>query len=189
MEISVREVKRLEGILQELLDFAKPLALRVEPVDFNQMLWQCVELLEMKFKEKGVSIFLCADPRIPTVWVDREKIEQAFMNLLLNALEASPPKKEVVVGSRYCTATKIREIQVTFQDEGNGISNAHLSEIFKPFFTTKSKGTGLGLTNVIRVTEAHGGRIEVENCYPLGALFRLHLPCRTDYHGQSFNYR
>ena len=189
MEISVREVKRLEGILQELLDFAKPLALRVEPVDFNQMLWQCVELLEMKFKEKGVSICLCADPRIPTVWVDREKIEQAFMNLLLNALEASPPKKEVVVGSRYCTATKIREIQVTFQDEGNGISNAHFSEIFKPFFTTKSKGTGLGLTNVIRVTEAHGGRIEVENCYPLGALFRLHLPCRTDYHGQSFNYR
>lgn len=189
MEICVREVKRLEGILQELLDFAKPLALRAEPVDFNQILWQCVELLEMKFKEKGVGVCLCADPRIPTVWVDREKIEQAFMNLLLNALEATPPRKEVVVGSRYCTATKIREIEVTFQDQGNGIANAHFNEIFKPFFTTKSKGTGLGLTNVIRVTEAHGGRLEVENCYPLGALFRLHLPCRTSYHGQSFNHR
>jgi PAS domain S-box-containing protein len=189
MEISVREVKRLEGILQELLDFAKPLALRVEPVDINQTLWQCTELLEMKFKEKGVRIGLCTDPLMPMAWVDREKVEQAFMNLLLNALDASPPKKEVMVTSLHFTAGKVREIQVSFQDQGNGISIAHLQEIFKPFFTTKGKGTGLGLTNVIRVAEAHGGKIEVENCYPCGALFRIHLPCRTGYHGENIDYR
>ena len=173
--IAEKGVTRLEGILKELLDFAKPLQLAFGPTDVNQILSSCAELLEMKFEEKKLSIIVSLDIDIPKVKGDRGKLEQVFINLLLNALEASPDNGKILVSSDYRRNNGQGQAIVTIEDEGPGIPEEQVEAIFKPFVTTKSKGTGLGLTMVSRIVDAHGGRIRVENRSPFGASFEVQL--------------
>ena len=188
IDISVREVIRLERILEELLDFARPLHLKLCSSNVNKILSSCVELLEMKFKEKGLSVLTSLGPRMPDVWADGEKLGQAFINLLLNAIEASQQDGEITVKSLYCPDGAGATVEIVIGDEGHGISEEHISDIFKPFVTTKSKGTGLGLSNVRRIVEAHGGSVEVGNRRPQGVSFRVSLPTGKDY-GQDSRHR
>ncbi|MEJ2729665.1 MAG: ATP-binding protein [Deltaproteobacteria bacterium] len=174
--IADKGVIRLEGILKELLDFAKPLQLTFGPTDVNQILSSCAELLEMKFEEKKLSIIVSLDIGIPKVRGDRGKLEQVFINLLLNALEASPDKGKIMVSSDYRRFNGQRQAIITIEDEGPGIPEEQAEAIFKPFVTTKSKGTGLGLTMVSRIVDAHGGMIRVENRSSFGASFEVRLP-------------
>lgn len=175
IDISVREVMRLERILEELLDFAKPLPLKTGNCSINALLTAAIELLEMKFKQKSVSVVAQLAPELPYISGDNEKLGQAFINILLNALEASTPGSVVEISSTV-NAANDNGVHVMIADEGKGISEKHIPEIFKPFFTTKSKGTGLGLSNASRIIEAHKGRIDFENSTPSGAVFEIHLP-------------
>lgn len=175
IQISAQEVDRLEGILEELLDFAKPLQLKSEKTQINGILSVSLELLDMKFIEQGMSVVSDFDRNLPEIPVDGEKLGQAFFNVLLNALEASAYGSKIEIRSIY-DREKGGTVRVIIADEGNGVSQKHVSEIFKPFFTTKSSGTGLGLSNAKRIIEAHGGRIDVENRHPSGAYFSIVLP-------------
>ncbi len=175
IDISVREVMRLEGILEELLDFAKPLQLKTGSCSVNALLSAALELLEMKFKQERVAVVTHFDPELPYIAGDGEKLGQAFINILLNALEASAPDTAIEISSAI-DVTGDNGVKIIITDEGSGISEKHLPEIFKPFYTTKSKGTGLGLSNASRIIEAHRGRIEFGNREPSGALFRIRLP-------------
>jgi len=174
--ISTKEVIRLERILTELLDFAKPLQFEFKPCYVNQILFSCVELLEMKFKEKEVSTFFSLAPEIPKMMADEEKLEQAFINILLNTIEACREKGEIVVTSRYTIDNGRSSVEVIIEDDGFGIPKQHMLDIFKPFFTTKTKGTGLGLANVKRIVEAHRGWITAKNREPYGASFHISFP-------------
>jgi PAS domain S-box-containing protein len=187
-DISVKEVIRLERILEELLDFARPLSLKLRPSNVNKILSSCVELLEMKFKEKGLSVLTSLESGMPDVRADGEKLGQAFINLLLNAIEASQQGGEISVKSLYYQDGPDSRVDIIIDDEGHGISKEHISDIFKPFVTTKSKGTGLGLTNVKRIVEAHGGNVEVKNRHPHGVFFKVGFPTGKDY-GQDSRYR
>jgi signal transduction histidine kinase len=175
MDISVREVNRLENILQELLDFAKPLQLNPDQHEINRILTDSIELLEMKFKEKAIVIVADLDPDLPKIMVDRQKLEQALINILLNAMESSPRESSIQIASSFDAANGDR-MEVTIADEGHGVPTGHMNDIFKPFFTTKSRGTGLGLSNACRIIEAHGGRIIVDNRQPFGAFFKISIP-------------
>ncbi len=175
IDISVREVKRLEDILQDLLDFAKPLQLKPDMHEINKILTASIELLEMKFKEQRITIIADLDPSLPKMNVDRQKMEQAFINILLNALESSPRGAAIEIATA-ANAAGDGTTEITIADEGHGVPAEHFSEIFKPFFTTKSRGTGLGLSNVRRIIQAHGGRIRVKNREPSGAFFKTTLP-------------
>jgi PAS domain S-box-containing protein len=181
IDISVKEFIRLERILEELLDFARPLRLKFQPSNVNGILSSCVELLEMKFKEKGLSVVTSLEPGMPDLQADGEKLGQAFINLLLNAVEASEQGGEISVESLYYRDGPDSRVDVIIDDEGCGISKEYIADIFKPFVTTKSKGTGLGLTNVKRIVEAHGGSAEVKNHHPQGVSFRLGFPIGKDY--------
>jgi len=174
--ISTKEVVRLERILTELLDFAKPLQFEFKPCYINKILFSCVELLEMKFKEKEVSTFFSLAPEMPKMMADEEKLEQTFINILLNTIEACQRKGEIVVISRYTIDNGRSRVEVMIEDDGTGISKQHMSDIFKPFFTTKSNGTGLGLANVKRIIEAHNGLITAKNRDPHGASFHISFP-------------
>jgi len=176
VEISIKEVLRLERILTELLDFAKPLQFEFKPCYVNKILFSCEELLEMKFKEKGLSTFFSLAPELPKMMADEEKLEQAFINLLLNTIEACREKGEILVASRSCLQDGKPVVEVTVEDDGPGIPRKHLSDIFKPFFTTRSNGTGLGLANTRRIVEAHGGWIKAKNRDPYGASFHIYFP-------------
>lgn len=174
IDICVREVQRLENILKELLDFAKPIQLRYRHFSLIDLLRFSIELLEMRFKEKEINVITDFDEHLPDIRADKEKLGQALINLLLNALEASSQGGCIKVSCRRAPRTE-GLFQVEVSDRGCGIPDGCVQHIFEPFFTTKSKGTGLGLNNVKRIVQAHKGRIEFENLDPCGAAFRMLL--------------
>ena len=175
VDISVREVKRLEKILQELLDFAKPIRVNVKKVSLNELLLSSIELLEMRLESENIILKTDLDPTIPLMHLDGQLLVQAVLNLLINAVEASTAGKKIHLRSQY--DRELREmVEIMVSDEGPGIPENIISDIFKPFFTTKVKGTGLGLTNVKRIAEAHMGRVEVRNGFHNGACFTILIP-------------
>jgi PAS domain S-box-containing protein len=176
VDIAVHEMHRLEGVLQEVLDFAKPVMLDKTPCNLNQVLLQVIELLEMKFAEKGLQVRLDLDD-LPDILIDGRKMEQVMLNLLLNAIEATPDSSNIRVGSRLCLSDHgVSEVTFSVEDEGETISQVLCETIFKPFFTTKSRGAGLGLSVVKRLVEAHGGRVSVSGRMPKGSVFIVFLP-------------
>jgi PAS domain S-box-containing protein len=178
VDISVREVKRLEKILEELLDFAKPVRPNVSELALNELLLSSIELLETKIEAENIFLKTDLDPNIPMVQIDGQLVIQAVLNLLINAVEVSSAGKGIHLCSEYDRENNT--VIVMIADEGPGIPDNILPEIYKPFFTTKSKGTGLGLNNVKRITEAHGGRIEVRNVMPRGTCFTMHIPVQQE---------
>lgn len=175
INISLREVKRLEKILEELLDFAKPMHLKATTGSLNEVLLSAAELLEMKLESDNINLKIDLDPDLPLLCIDGQRINQAVLNLLLNAAEASAPGKQINLCSEY-DKKHGEMVEVMVFDEGPGIPKNIIADIFKPFFTTKVKGTGLGLNNVERIAKAHGGRVKVQNVRPHGACFTLSIP-------------
>jgi PAS domain S-box-containing protein len=176
IDISVREVMRLERILNQLLDFAKPLRMEFVPVDINHLVISCEELLDMKLTEEKIDIVTDLDPAVPLIRADGERLSQALINLMLNAIEASPMEGRIRIRTRFFPDGGNSQTRITVEDEGAGVSEKDRHEIFTPFFTTKSKGTGLGLAIIKRIVEAHGGGVEVSSVPPAGASFTIILP-------------
>ena len=181
IDIAVREVTRLEGILKELLDFARPLPLSPVHCRFAEIIESCLELLDLKFEEKSLELQVEMEAGLPPVMADPEKLGQALINLLLNAIEASPPGGLILLTCRSRQSEGRPGVEVAVTDSGPGVHLEHKGEIFKPFFTTKSKGTGLGLTNVSRIMDSHLGWVVVENLDDTGAVFKIWLPWEHDY--------
>ena len=178
IHISTREVIRLERILNQLLDFAKPLQIALSPVDINQTIHSCLETLDVKLKDEELSVVLSLDRNIPLFQADGARLEQAFFNLLLNAMEASSPGGNLWITTALIPSKNDPLVEIVVEDEGSGIEERHMDELFTPFFSTKTKGTGLGLANVNRIARAHGGRIHAGKRDGKGAAFRVHLPVR-----------
>jgi PAS domain S-box-containing protein len=176
VDIAVHEMHRLEGVLQEVLDFAKPVMLQKTPCSINPILMQTIELLELKFAEKRLKILLdlC---ELPEILMDGQKIEQVALNLLINAVEAAPDGSAIRISSR-CWTPEYQPSEVFFSvaDEGETLPQTLCETIFTPFFTTKSRGSGLGLSVVRRLVEAHGGRVSVKPRNPMGTIFTVTLP-------------
>lgn len=176
IDISETQVVRLERILQELLDFAKPLKMEMQRCHINQILLTCVDLLTPQFEQKQVGIVPDLADDLPPIQGDAEKLSQAFLNVLLNAFHASPSGGSISVMTRCQDTAPHPDIHITVDDEGPGLLKKDAPNIFEPFFTTKAGGTGLGLTNVKRIVEAHNGTIQAVNREPRGASFRLTFP-------------
>ncbi len=177
LEISTREVGRLEGILRQLLDTARPLNLKLAPVDLTGLARGCLELLDPKAADKGVRVVLRLAPELPLVSGDAGRLEQALINLLLNALEAVERGGRVVVWTRTLPG-RSGLVELGVRDNGAGIAPEQMPQLFTPFYTSKARGTGLGLSNVKRIVEAHGGQVSVKSSPGRGASFRVRLPCR-----------
>ncbi len=178
LEITVRELTRLEAILHQLLDAGRPLSLKLVPVDLSEVAREVVDLLAAKAAEAKV-VIRQRHPAEPTlVRADFGKMEQALLNLMLNALEALEPGGRIVVWTRALARDGDRRVELGVHDNGAGLDPARREELFTPFYTNKSRGTGLGLSNVKRIMEAHEGSVEVKGRPGLGATFILRLPWR-----------
>jgi len=184
--ISVEEVMRLEQILNQLLNFAKPIQLNQDYFSINAVIADFTELLDVKFKEKNLSVTLACQSDIDPLPIDKEKLGQALINILLNAIDASQPDGAITIRTLGRAADRPMA-KIIIDDEGCGLPVEIGADIFKPFVTTRSKGTGLGLTNARRIVEAHGGSLVAENRVPGGARFTLLLPYGED-HGQSADH-
>lgn len=175
MEIIVHEISRLERILDEMLDFARPIKLKLEPVAIHTVLEACLEIMEAKMKERGIFVKRRFPENLPHLPLDREKMEQACFNVLLNAMEALLEGGWIEVGASQPDEEE-GFLQIEVSDSGPGIPPEDLPFIFDPFFSNKKKGTGLGLSNVKKIMEAHGGSASVVPRKPHGTTVRLNIP-------------
>jgi PAS domain S-box-containing protein len=174
-QIVADEVTRLERILTEMLDFAKPVKLNVEPTEINRVVDSCLAVLGAKLKEKGAVVRRDLSKRMPVVHMDADKVGQAIINVLINSLEASEQRCRITITTRMILRNG-RRVAVDILDNGPGINEADFPYIFDPFFSRKKSGTGLGLVNVKKIVDAHGGTVKVTPVKPHGTLVTLAIP-------------
>lgn len=177
MEIIVHEISRLERILDEMLDFARPVKLNLEPTWITNVMENCLEIMDARIKEKGIIIKKQYFEGLPEIPLDHEKIEQALLNVLLNAVEALSSGGHIEVAIKQLRGDG-SPIQIEINDDGPGIHIEDLPYVFDPFFSNKKKGTGLGLSNVKKIIEAHGGTAIVVPRKPHGTRVTLIIPFR-----------
>ncbi len=168
------EVDRTNSLVTRFLDFARPLALRLEKTDLTQVIDQAVSDVEKHQPPLDVTIYKNYSPEIPPFFLDGELMERVLYNLLLNAAQASPPQGSITVKTRQIDST----VEIAVIDRGAGIDPKHVETIFNPFYTTKSGGVGLGLAIVSKIVDEHGGTISVESEPGSGSVFRVYLPFR-----------
>ncbi len=173
MNIVLSETARLEKMVEEMLDFSKPVLLQKSQEQISAILEESVAVTKPLADRKKVHLQVEALEPAPPLLLDRSRIKRMFINLLTNAIEASPEGETVRI--RYRRLGK--NVAVNVSDEGPGIASEIRKEIFLPFFTTRTGGTGLGLPIVKKIIEAHEGSLEVLNT-SRGATFRLTLPVR-----------
>jgi PAS domain S-box-containing protein len=176
LEIAADEIKRLNQIVEDVLDFTKPIQMKKEPYRIEKIIEKGVQLLSDKMREKKVQIIQKISRPLPKVSIDWEQMEQAILNILLNAIEAMPIGGILEIDTGKAERIGHKMIKVEIKDTGIGIAPEHLARIFDPFFTTKAKGVGLGLSNVKKIIEAHDGIIEVDSRTHHGTSFRIFLP-------------
>jgi signal transduction histidine kinase len=170
------EVDRTNALVTRFLDFARPLALRLEKAEIGEVIDEAVAEVEKHTPPLPVSIYKNYSPDIPPFLVDRQLIERVLYNLLLNAAQASPPHGSVTVKTSQSNGT----VEISVIDRGSGIAPKDRESIFNPFFTTKSSGVGLGLAIVSKIVDEHGGQIAVESEPGAGSVFRVFLPFREN---------
>ena len=177
----VREVTRLEGIVDDFLRFARGGEVNRSPHDLVALVRQTLDFLEPEHGEAGIRVHVDLPSKLPLVLVDEGAIEQALMNLLVNARHAMEGGGELIVQLRR--AGNFAELTIT--DTGVGMSEEELSHCFELYWSTKRKGTGLGLPTVGRIIEEHGGTIEVVSDKGRGTNFRILLPLVVELAGRS----
>jgi signal transduction histidine kinase/putative methionine-R-sulfoxide reductase with GAF domain len=176
--IIVKEVGRLEKVLQEVLAFSRS----AEPV-FNEcilpeLLVDALDVFEEGFAECGIEVIKDLQEGIPKIHGDANQIKQVFINLFSNAQQAMSRGGRLSVGCKYQEMEG--NVVVSVSDTGGGISEDAMTNIFNPFFTTKHTGTGLGLAITHRVVEMHGGNIQVKNETGVGVTFLILFPAKRD---------
>lgn len=181
-DIMVREVDRVNQLIEHLLDLSRPPELSLAPVNIHEVLDE-VLLLESQAVDEQVKVKKKFDPSLPPVRADRAQLMQVFLNLVKNAFQAMTQGGTLTVVTRVETDFHIRGrgtkrkrlIWVDMSDQGAGIKEADLPHIFSPFFTTKNSGTGLGLATCYRIIKEHGGLIRVESTEGKGTTFKVSL--------------
>ncbi len=172
LDLIIKETQRLEEMIKEMLDFSKPLELHRSQEDIGEMISQCADLVSDLARQRKVSVESRCPQDFPLVSFDASRMKQALINLLMNAIEASPLGGTVTV----CGYAKEKNLILEVTDNGPGIPIDKKEEVFLPFFTTKREGTGLGLPIAKKIVEAHQGYMEVLGNREKGATVRLVMP-------------
>ncbi|TFE68359.1 two-component system sensor histidine kinase NtrB [Methylacidiphilum caldifontis] len=166
------EIRRLDGIINQFLKAIRPSAPKLRLISLNQVLKQTVEFLSPEIQNLDILIDMDLDQGLPLVRADRNQLKQAFYNILKNGIEAVGKNGIIKISTHADDAFLI----VSFQDNGTGISQQAMSHIFKPYFTTKTSGTGLGLLIVRRIIRDHGGEVQIESQDGKGTTVKILLP-------------
>jgi PAS domain S-box-containing protein len=172
LDIVVKETRRLEHMVKDMLDFSKPLDLQRSTEDIQRLLAESLMIVEDVAKESGVEIKMRLPEAPLQVEVDAVRMKQVMVNLIMNAAQASPQGESVIVQSHNEGYNLVIEVV----DHGHGIPKEKREEIFSPFFTTKREGTGLGLAIVRKIVDAHEGHITILDNPGGGVTFRIAVP-------------
>ena len=168
----LEEIEQIDTIVKGLMDFARPAALNLTRQPLRPVLQAVLALMEANLAHHQIKLELDVLPETPEIEFDSDKLKQAFMNVVLNAMEAMPRGGVLKVS----TVVDDDRVGIKVVDDGVGIAAEDLTHLFEPFFTKKTRGTGLGLANVKRILEEHSGRIEIESVLGEGTTVLMWLP-------------
>ena len=167
------EVKQLMGMMTRTLDFARRPLQRAEPTNVSSGIEKVLALANKYLQHRHVAIQRDLASDLPTVLAAPDELEQVFLNLVLNAVDAMPE------GGTLCISSHMAQdggLAVSFADTGHGIAPEHTDHVFEPFFSTKENGTGLGLSVSYSVVQRHGGEISFQSKPGEGTAFTVWLP-------------
>lgn len=173
------EIQRVNHILEDILFVARPTRLRLSSEDVSQILDSVLKRCSSQVEESRVKVISHYCDNLPHLKVDRQRLEQVFTNLIINATQAMPQGGELSLQTSLApgqNGTVSEQVKVVIADTGPGIPAEAQQQIFEPFFTTKTRGTGLGLTVARRIIEEHGGTIQVQSEAAQGTCFVINLP-------------
>lgn len=168
-----KEVGRIDNLVHQLLDFAKPNPLTLNKVNLNELLCDTLDLLNSHFIKCNIQITKNFDRSSDPIFIlaDLNQLRQAFLNIILNAIEAMPTGGTLTIG----VSSHEQRAMIHVSDTGNGIPQKDLSHIFDPFYTTKDHGTGLGLSITQRIIQEHNGKIFVESKLEKGTTVKIEM--------------
>jgi len=180
LDIVLRETERLNELIRDFLEYARPRHPEKESVPFHRFLSDLLSLMESDPRFKGISVHNDFNSNLDVV-VDRDQMRQVFWNLLVNASESMPAGGTILIRAELINSDEtgmswgdVVRIEVT--DSGAGMTRDERNKVFEPFFTTKPGGTGLGLATVYRIVDSHGGTIFVDSAVNKGTTFTILLP-------------
>lgn len=173
LEYILEEIERIDNIVKGLMDFARPTTLNLQQQPLAPILQSVLALMKANLEHHHIKVLSDFSPDLTDFQFDPDKIKQAFMNVVLNAMEAMPEGGTLTVS----TFKQENTVCLKIMDTGIGISEEDIEHLFEPFFTRKDKGTGLGLANVKRILEEHEGNIEIDSTLGEGTTVTMWLPC------------
>jgi len=174
LKIILKEIERLESLITDVRDFTKSIDIERKDCDLNEILLETISFFKDEAAKYGIEIVVDLSKDIPKMKVDPDLMKQVFINLIKNAIEAINEQGTLKIISRLEKSV----VKIEISDTGCGISEKYLKEIFNPFFTTKKKGTGLGLTISYRIVKAHGGIIKIRSKEGEGTTCTILLPIK-----------
>jgi signal transduction histidine kinase len=183
----INEAKMANGIVQEMLDFVRPVRLQLDGASITEALQSAVTMADGKARRGSIDVALRVAADVPAIQADRYQLAQVFANLIINAYEALDGKGAITLTARLADSSEagalvadgdhpVPSVVVEVVDDGPGVSAELADKIFNAFFTTKAKGSGLGLAIVRKIVDAHEGRIDMTRAPGGGTCFRVTLP-------------
>jgi signal transduction histidine kinase len=178
LEEVLSQVERMDKAVKNLLSFARPREPKMTLVDINELIGKLLDFLAPQFAKNAIIAERKLSPGLPWLTLDPDLIQQALINIALNAIQAMPEGGRFVVETRAVKpdGESRGSVEIVSYDSGKGISPENLSRIFNPFFTTRQQGTGLGLSITQRIIEQHGGEINVTSSPGKGSSFTIIFP-------------
>jgi two-component system NtrC family sensor kinase len=181
LEEVLSQVDRMDKAVRNLLSFARPPEPRMTLVDMNALTGKLLDFLAPQFAKQSIAVKRQFAAGLPWLVVDPDLLQQALLNIALNAIKAMPDGGDFTVETHAepPTPEHAGRVRIVLADTGQGIPAENLGRIFSPFFTTRQQGTGLGLSITQRIVEQHGGEISVRSAPDAGAVFTISLPTPT----------
>lgn len=181
LEIVKTQTERVRKIVKSLLDFSRQTVIKTESTEINQLIENSIELMKNQALMKDINLSFHGADNLPTLTLDQNQFQSVLINMIINALDATPSGGHIDIQTMQVDANKERGVEITIADTGSGISPDDMDQIFDPFFTTKEvgEGTGLGLAVTSGIIERHGGTIKVRSQTHKGTTFTIWLPRRV----------
>ncbi|MEZ5941969.1 MAG: PAS domain S-box protein [Planctomycetaceae bacterium] len=173
-----RAMSELQRLYDEVRNYAAPIKLDRSTFSLSQLLEETWELVRQVHDEQLVSFDVRIQPELDIIEADRDRLQQVFRNVIENALAVSPSEGLIRAASAKCELNGQPAVRVSVTDDGPGLSDEQLKRIFDPFYTTKTRGTGLGMAIAARIVTAHNGLLTADNHDSLGAEISISLPCQ-----------
>ncbi len=172
LDLIIQETSRLESMVKEMLDFGKPLELELTKANLNEVVQEAIQVAKLMAMKAGVKLEADLEPSSPSLLIDIPRIKQVLLNLVVNAVQASPAGEHVLIKTHLTGNHVFLEVI----DCGCGIEQDVSESIFVPFFSRSKEGTGLGLAIVRKIVEAHGGEVSFDSNNEKGVTFTVRLP-------------